>query len=191
MRPWLEVSVSAIDASFDGTLILAPSHCLAVGTVADKIIRPFGAMIIGSIAGALSTAGFRFIKPVLQKSRVHDTCGVNNLHGMPGLLAGLFGIILALFPAYSLAKDNMLGTCWENENRSGLLQLGYQALTLGVTVIIAVLGGLITGAILRLPLLSDDRPSSYHNDHPHWETPDDFHHGSSSALLSGPVEHHV
>ena len=165
--------------------------CLAVGTVADKIIRPFGAMIIGSIAGAVSTVGFRFIKPVLQKSRVHDTCGVNNLHGMPGLLAGLFGMVLALWPAYSLAKDNMVGTCWEHENRSGMLQLGYQALTLGVTVIIAVLGGLITGAILRLPFLSDDRPSSYHNDHPHWETPDDFHHGSSSALLSGPVEHHV
>jgi ammonium transporter Rh len=80
---------------------------LAVGTCADKIIFPFGAMIIGSAAGVLSTVGFGKIKPVLQKFKAHDTCGVNNLHGMPGLLAGIIGIILAAFPLNSLYKDNL------------------------------------------------------------------------------------
>lgn len=167
-------------------MTLSSSSYLAVGTVADKIIRPAGAMVIGSIAGALSTVGFKLIKPTIQKFHAHDTCGVNNLHGMPGLLAGIFGIILALFPAYSLYTDNLLGTCWHGENRSHLVQLGYQALTLLVTIGIAVIGGLITGAILRLPVLSDEVPSSYFNDLQHWETPDDFH---DNATLSTPLIH--
>jgi ammonium transporter Rh len=161
---------------------------LAVGTVADKIIRPAGAMIIGSIAGILSTSGFVFIKPAIQKFRAHDTCGVNNLHGMPGLLAGVFGIILAIFPAYSLHTDNLLGTCWHGTNRSNLAQVGYQALALGATIVIAVTGGIITGLILRLPQLSDEVPSAYFNDQQHWETPDDFHTSETSALIQTHAE---
>jgi ammonium transporter Rh len=157
-----------------------------VGTVADKIIGPAGAMAIGSIAGTLSTIGFIFIKPAIQKARAHDTCGVNNLHGMPGLLAGVFGIILAMFPAYSLYTDNLLGSCYHGNNRSHLVQVGYQALTLGVTVAIAVIGGLITGVILNLRVFSDAVPSSYFNDEPHWETPSDFHDESTSH---SPVSH--
>lgn len=164
---------------------------VAVGTIADKIIGPGGAMIVGTIAGALSTIGFRFIKPILQKFRAHDTCGVNNLHGMPGILAGIFGIILAAFPAYSLYNDNLVGTCWHSAERSYLLQVGYQAATLGTTIAVAVIGGIITGVILRLPLLNDERPSAYHNDATHWETPEDFHAGASAVVTHTKVEHHV
>ncbi|CAF1227877.1 unnamed protein product [Rotaria magnacalcarata] len=164
---------------------------VAVGTVADKIIRPFGAMIIGSVAGGLSTIGFHFIKSKLQKFRAHDTCGVNNLHGMPGLLAGIFGIVLAFFPTISLHTDNLLDTCWHGENRSHLAQVCYQAATLLVTVGIAIVGGIITGAILRLSILNDERPSSYHNDHVHWETPDDFYQDAHALLFPSHVEEHI
>jgi len=146
-------------------------------------------MVVGTIAGVLSTVGFRFIKPVIQKFRAHDTCGVNNLHGMPGLLAGIFGIILAFFPAYSLYTDNILPICWSSQNRSYLAQVGYQALALVATIVIAVIGGLITGFILNLPVLSDDARSSYHNDHQHWETPDDFYYDASGIAPSTQVEH--
>ena len=68
---------------------------VAVGTVADMNIRPFGAMIIGSCAGIVSTLGFQYLTPLLKKIYLHDTCGVNNLHGMPGLLSGIAGAIVA------------------------------------------------------------------------------------------------
>jgi len=145
-------------------------------------------VIVGSIAGALSTVGFRFIKPVLQKFRIHDSCGVSNLHGLPGLLAGIFGIILAIFPTYSLYTENLLGTCWNTYHRTYWGQFGYQAAALGVTIGIAVIGGLITGAILRLPLLNDPRPSAYYNDRAHWDVPDDFYQDVTTVTH---VEHHA
>jgi ammonium transporter Rh len=58
-------------------------------------IRPFGAMIIGTFAGIISTLGFQYLTPLLKRIYLHDTCGVNNLHGIPGILSGIVGVIVA------------------------------------------------------------------------------------------------
>lgn len=50
---------------------------VAVGAVADMQIEPFGAMIIGTIAGIISTLGFQFLTPTLNETIVHDTCRKN------------------------------------------------------------------------------------------------------------------
>uniref|UniRef100_A0A1I8FI43 Ammonium_transp domain-containing protein n=1 Tax=Macrostomum lignano TaxID=282301 RepID=A0A1I8FI43_9PLAT len=54
---------------------------VAVGTTADFMIGPWCAILIG---------------PKMNAAKIHDTCGVNNLHGMPGLMAGLFGVLFTL-----------------------------------------------------------------------------------------------
>lgn len=57
--------------------------------------NPGFAMVIGICAGILSTLGFAVIAPkVCRLIHGKDTCGVHNLHGMPGLLGGLFGIAI-------------------------------------------------------------------------------------------------
>lgn len=51
---------------------------VAVGAVADMFIQPFGAMIIGSFAGVISTLGFQFLTPLLNRKFLHDTCTIRN-----------------------------------------------------------------------------------------------------------------
>jgi len=69
---------------------------VAVGTCADLVILPWGAMVIGIVAGIISTLGYAYVTPFLSsKLHIHDTCGVHNLHGMPALLAGIAGAIAA------------------------------------------------------------------------------------------------
>jgi ammonium transporter Rh len=51
---------------------------------------------VGVCAGILSTVGYVFITPALEKRiGLKDTCGVHNLHGMPGVLGGLVAALVA------------------------------------------------------------------------------------------------
>src|SRR4030066_689438 len=76
---------------------------VAIGaTVAN--VTPGWSMLIGLIAGAISVIGYTIIQPRLQKAtgRV-DTCGVHNLHGMPGIFGGLIALGLVASPMWQIA----------------------------------------------------------------------------------------
>lgn len=84
------------------------------------------AMVIGIMAGTLSTFGFAVIQSKQQKwMKLIDTCGVTNLHGLPGLLGGLAAIPV-------LRMTNITG----------------QLLGILITIVIAFASGYITGKIL-------------------------------------------
>jgi ammonium transporter Rh len=62
-----------------------------------------GALLIGSIAGSLSTIGYAVVMPFLEeRMNLFDTCGVHNLHGMPGVLGGVASVISAYFASEAL-----------------------------------------------------------------------------------------
>lgn len=84
--------------------------------------------IIGILAGAISTVGFAIIqKRQSSWMKIIDTCGVTNLHGLPGLFGGL----VALFIVGGIdAVSQMAG--------------------IGITIVIAAAGGFITGKLLSL-----------------------------------------
>lgn len=151
---------------------------VAVGTSANMPLQPFGAMIIGALAGCLSVIGYQYITPFLDsKLKIHDTCGVNNLHGMPGLFAGIVGAVAAamasqegwgetfyeIFPAvipaantteFKMYKANysMSGLSMEpGMGRSSGVQGGFQILALVITLLISIIGGALTGLLLKLP----------------------------------------
>ncbi|MEI6899222.1 MAG: ammonium transporter, partial [Bacteroidota bacterium] len=86
------------------------------------------AVVIGVMAGGLSTFGFAVIQAKQQKlMKIIDTCGVTNLHGLPGLMGGL----AALPIIKGLRMESQL---W------GIL----------ITIVVAFLTGLVTGKILPL-----------------------------------------
>lgn len=67
---------------------------VAIGT-ACNVVTPGYALLIGIAAGSLSTVGYTIIAPKVEKwIKGSDTCGVHNLHGMPGILGGLTGVLI-------------------------------------------------------------------------------------------------
>ncbi len=75
---------------------------VAIGAIVADV-TPGWAMIIGLISGAISVIGYTIIQPRLQKATGGvDTCGVHNLHGMPGVFGGLAALGLVASPKWQL-----------------------------------------------------------------------------------------
>lgn len=75
---------------------------MAIGSVCN-LTSPGFAILIGLVAGTLSTVGYAIIAPKVEKLiKGTDTCGVHNLHGMPGVLGGLAGMFFANSPGVQL-----------------------------------------------------------------------------------------
>lgn len=65
-----------------------------MGAACDLITLPGFAMLAGAIAGAISAIGFLFLNKYCQeKLKLHDTCGVQWLHGVPGTLGAITSVI--------------------------------------------------------------------------------------------------
>ncbi|KAL1524893.1 hypothetical protein AB1Y20_019772 [Prymnesium parvum] len=126
---------------------------VAIGAVANLDIKPFGALIIGSLAGVVSTVGFCKVQERLFRMGLHDTCGIHNLHGMPSLLGGLASVFTAV------AGIQRAGTA------------GHQLAGIGLTLLTSICSGLLTGGLL-LPFRAPSMNMA--DDSVHWEVADDF-----------------
>jgi ammonium transporter Rh len=98
---------------------------VAIGSTCDFASHP-QAMVIGIIAGTISTIGFAVLQNKQQKfHKIIDTCGVSNLHGIPGIFGGLAAIVVVP----NLVISSQL---------KGII----------ITLILAVIAGLISGKII-------------------------------------------
>jgi ammonium transporter Rh len=77
-----------------------------MGTGADMITMPFGSLLTGFCAGPIAALGYIYLTPLLErKLGLHDTAGIHNLHGMPGILGGIVGGISASFADMRFGPD--------------------------------------------------------------------------------------
>ncbi len=98
---------------------------VAIGATCDYATH-LEAMIIGLVAGAISTIGFAIFQEKQEKfHKIIDTCGVSNLHGIPGIFGGLVAILVV----------------------EGL-DVSAQIKGILLTVILAIIGGLLSGKII-------------------------------------------
>ncbi|KAJ3452173.1 rh50 [Anaeramoeba flamelloides] len=131
---------------------------VAVGSSANLYITIVGAMAIGLIAGSLSTIGFNKITPFLEKKfGIHDTCGVHNLHGIPGIIGGAASILVV----YCGTQDHSLyngafDLLFPEGDDQTMRQLG----ALCITVPLSFISGLLVGFILRLLTPNAEKPFS-------------------------------
>ncbi|EDO37911.1 predicted protein [Nematostella vectensis] len=113
---------------------------VAIGTASNMIVQPWGSMLIGSIGGAMCTLGYVYLSPFLQKHcKMHDVCGVHNLHALPAFLSGIASAI-----ASSLAAADEYGDATPSQ------QAGFQVAAMFVTIGISLLSGILTGFLIKL-----------------------------------------
>jgi len=168
---------------------------VAIGTIANVVLNPLHALLVGTLAGVLSVVGFKFITPLLaSKAGIHDTCGVNNLHGMPGVLAGLLSaLFIFIYPEerYGASINNIYSGVKSASNPDGFAyhdQAINQLIGLGIVFGIAIVTGFITGFILKLKFLNQVRESEYYADGDYFEIPGDYDFTSRIAAQIDHVE---
>merc|ERR1712137_406257 len=106
---------------------------VSIGATANFAMGPGGAVLVGIIAGAISTIGFS--RPLIPSSI--DTCGINSLHGMPGIFGGLVSVVIP----FIVTNPN---------SNTPMRQLAIaQAAGLFATFGVAILSGAATGLFLR------------------------------------------
>ncbi|NWX17803.1 RHBGB protein, partial [Aegotheles bennettii] len=119
-----------------------------VGMAGEMLVAPFGALIAGFLAGLIPLLGFRFLTPVLSsRLKTQDTCGVHNVHGLPGILGAFLGTLLAALAtadAYGGRLELVFPLVAEG-SRAPTDQALNQLCALPVTLLLATLGGCLTG----------------------------------------------
>jgi ammonium transporter Rh len=100
---------------------------VAIGATCDHA-NHMTALVIGLVAGAISTLGFAILQEK-QKNllKAVDTCGVTNLHGLPGLFGGLIAIPVVT-----------------------RLSAAAQLTGIVITIVLAIGSGLLTGKVISL-----------------------------------------
>jgi ammonium transporter Rh len=124
---------------------------VVIGATAGLILQPGGSLAIGFLTGFISTMGFHKLTPYLEKKiNLYDTCGVHNLHGIPGLLGGIISAIVAAsyyYPsatdAYSLTNTEFThyDTLVSTPFKQGGLQIAATFTSIGISIITSMICG--------------------------------------------------
>ena len=131
---------------------------VVIGAPCQFIYRPGVALFIGCSTGMISALCFHHLTPkLLDCIGLYDTCGIHNLHGIPGLLGGIWSAIIVAF--YSTGYDAEIAANYSNGhflfpvNRTFHYQGGLQiagtfcSMTMGIAF--GIVGGLVTSCFYK------------------------------------------
>jgi ammonium transporter Rh len=120
-----------------------------MGASCDVITNPGFAFLTGGLIGIVSALGFLYAnKWVEKKIGIHDTCGVQWLHGIPGIYGGIVSSICAAAGNYNFGSQTQLALIYKNVNtRSQKQQAAYQLAGIAISFLIAMGSGTVAGFI--------------------------------------------
>ena len=126
---------------------------VAIGAPASIFFNSGASLMTGLLVGIISTLCFQYLGPWLEeKCGLYDTCGVHNLHGVPGVLGAIVsaigaasynssntidlgGVTSTEFPAL----DTLTTTPW----KQGGLQIAALFCSMGIGIVANILAGLV------------------------------------------------
>ncbi|XP_074789747.1 ammonium transporter Rh type B [Denticeps clupeoides] len=170
---------------------------VTVGASVDMMISPAAAYGLGILGCTACMLGYKYLSPFLSKNlRIQDQCGINNLHGLTGLIASLAGICAILFASEEVYGPSLYETFSyrapvEGDPRLEELQklipgiepgLGrtaqeqalYQVAAMFGTVAVSAVGGMLTGLVLKVPFLASPDDESCFDDELFFNVPKDY-----------------
>ena len=113
---------------------------VAIGSVCNMVLSLGDCLLLGFIGGVVSTVGFSRLQPILTKWGIYDACGVHNLHALPALIGGLASVVLCYTKSYQHPETQLF---------AHINQATRQFWSICVTIVLAVVAGLLTGLVLR------------------------------------------
>lgn len=154
---------------------------VSIGCTANLSMPVLNAVLIGITAGLVSTFGYNALQGYLEhKWKLHDTCGIHNLHAMPSVIGALASVILA---GYKYAHNEDPDVYGNNLNSQWWRQL----LAIFLCIAFAVTAGMLVGKLLKAVESNEEGSISDFHDNNYWEVAEDY--GSSLyselALLLG------
>ena len=155
---------------------------VAIGATCSMTMTPADPLIIGLIAGMLSSYGFARIQPLLESSLgLHDTCGIHNLHGMPSIIGAFASVFIT---AYKGPRGHDMPEVFNHAD-----QAGRQLAAIILTLLMAVGTGVITGLIMKKA--GSLSTAENFSDFPYWEVGpwEEGHHGQAEGNNNGATNY--
>lgn len=146
-----------------------------IGAPAGVLYHPGGALAIGFLAGIISTLGYNYLSAKLESAiGLYDTCGIHNLHAIPGVLGGLISAVI--IAAYSqpgtidptVTSSSYLRFYSQIYNGSFYSQGGLQVAGTFISVGIGIAFGLLAGFLIRV-LVYNFQPEEFFSDQIYFE----------------------
>ncbi|XP_075209722.1 ammonium transporter Rh type B [Chanos chanos] len=170
---------------------------VTVGASVDMMISPAAAYVLGMLGCTACMLGYKYLTPYLAKHlHIQDQCGIHNLHGLTGLIAsaaGICAILLAseetygpsLYETFSYRAppegdphleelQRLIPGIQAGLGRSAQEQALYQVAAVFSTIVVAAVGGMLTGFVLSLPYLASPDDDSCFDDKLFFNVPPDF-----------------
>ncbi|KAL5249583.1 hypothetical protein ACHWQZ_G018454 [Mnemiopsis leidyi] len=147
-----------------------------IGMICPFHLEPWIPVLIGGLAGMISSMGYAKYHPFLEKFGITDSAAVQMLHGLPGVLGGVCAAFACLHGdfGYMYSYD----TTWistADMHRTRGQQFGYVGLAIVCTLGISIVSGIITGVLMQQPCCPRVHKKDMLVDHDFWNIHD---HGS-------------